>query len=179
MSTVPKSITPALLAFCGTIATGRPVFIRSKPSADARPSACFDNVARKIERAGGTIAYGWAIWHVPRLYFEAEHHGVWRNRQNVLVDVSPQIANARLILFLPDETATYNPTNHRSNVIAPAAQTTISQEIASLANERSRLIDSYRTNEHMAVTLSRQDQMKVDSITRRIAALLAQAGVIL
>jgi hypothetical protein len=76
MSTVPKTLSLALLAFCRTISAERPLYVRSKPSADTQMSASFDNVVRKIERAGGKTIYGWAIWHVPGLYFEAEHHGV-------------------------------------------------------------------------------------------------------
>ena len=45
------------------------------------------NLARKVGRAGGEISYEWAIWHVPHLYFEAEHHGVWRSRQGAMINV--------------------------------------------------------------------------------------------
>ena len=102
VDTVPRTINEPLLAFCDIIAPRRPKFIPSKPSADAQPSACFDNAARKVERAGGSLVSGWAIWTVPGIYLEAEHHGVWQNKRGDLIDVSPQMNAGRRLLFLPD-----------------------------------------------------------------------------
>jgi hypothetical protein len=45
---------------------------------------------------------GWAIWTVPGIYLEAEHHGVWQNKRGDLIDVSPQMNAGRRLLFLPD-----------------------------------------------------------------------------
>lgn len=177
MNTVPKNITPSLLAFCGSICRERPIFIRTKPSADAQMSACFDNVSRKIARAGGEVVYGWAIWHVPGLYFEAEHHGVWRKRQGALLDVSPQLANPPKILFLPDRDAVYDKQRFRPNIIKAVDETPLAVQFAALANDRYALINSYRTAEYSIAMLSGDDQIKLSLIDQRIKELLAFAGV--
>lgn len=176
MNTLPKSITPALLAFCRSISSDRPVYIRSKLSSDAQASACFDNVARKIERAGGTIAFGWAIWHIPGLYFEAEHHGVWRNRRGELIDVSPQLGKVSKILFLPDASAVYDAKQFRTNVIAPANEGGLAIEFAALARARNAILARYRTDEYIAVTLSNADQTELSRITLRLNELWVLAG---
>ncbi len=121
LDTVPRTLTDGLRAFCATVSDSRPVFVRCRPDGDAQPSSCFDNVARKIGRAGGSIVHGWAIWTVPGFYHEAEHHGVWRKRTGELVDVSPQPNAPKCILFLPDEAAVYDPVVHRDTCSAPRA----------------------------------------------------------
>lgn len=177
MSTVPKAITPPLLAFCGGISRERPIYVRSKPGADAQISACFDNVSRKILRAGGEVTYGWAIWHVPGLYFEAEHHGIWRNRQGALLDVSPQLANVSKILFLPDPDAIYDRQFFRPNIIKAVDETPVAVEFAALANDRNALINSYRSAEYSIAMLNSADQAKLGLIDRRMKELWALAGV--
>lgn len=176
MNTLPKSITPELKSFCQSISPDRPVYVRSKRSSDSQASACFDNVARKISRAGGSIAYGWAIWHMPGLYFEAEHHGVWRNRRGGLLDVSPQLGDVTKILFLPDSTAVYNPSQFRSNVIAPANDSPVAIEFVAMAKARNAILDRYRTDEYIAATLSAADQAALDAITLRLNDLWKLAG---
>ncbi|MBF9151686.1 hypothetical protein [Novosphingobium jiangmenense] len=176
MNTVPKSITPELKSFCQSISSDRPVYIRSKRSSDAQASACFDNVARKISRAGGSIAYGWAIWQIPGLYFEAEHHGVWRNRRGDLLDVSPQLGDVAKILFLPDAAAVYDPSRFRSNVIAPASNSPVAIEFVAMAKARNAILDRYRTDEYIAVTLSAADQAALDAITLRLNDLWKSFG---
>ncbi len=96
-NTVPRSLTAALLQFCASIAHAEPVFIPSIPFKRAATSFCFENVAQRVDEKGGSIAYGWAIWHLPGLYFEAEHHAVWRNKLgNLIVDYYPAIIDADL-----------------------------------------------------------------------------------
>ncbi len=154
MNTVPRSITPPLLNFCAEISDQRPKYVRSKPSSDAQPSACFDNVTRKIERANGKAVHGWAIWHIPELYFEAEHHGVWSNREGKLLDVSPQINGVGEILFLPDPKATYEETSFRQNIVRPANFSANSIEFSNLSNEYHTIFNKYRTGRASAQLLN-------------------------
>lgn len=168
VDTVPRTINEPLLAFCHTIAPGRPRFIPSKPSTDAQPSACFDNTARKVERAGGSLACGWAIWSLLGLYFEAEHHGVWQNRRGDLVDVSPQINGARRILFLPDPDAPYDPLNHRSNILWPATDDPMAIEFVELANRRNQIQDAYREAGTRIAVFTASDQRELGEIQVRL-----------
>lgn len=177
MSTVPRTITPDILRFCAELSAERPVYVQSRPSADARPSACFDNVAAKIGRAGGEVAYGWAIWSVPGLYFEAEHHGVWRNRRGALVDVSPQLGQVPRMLFLPDPGAVYDPVAFRPNVIRPSVDDPVALEFCDLASARNALLDRYRSGEYTVAVLSVADQRELGRIDARLKQLWAARGV--
>lgn len=168
VDTVPYGITEALLAFCRNIAPSRPTFIPSKPSADAQVSACFDNVARKVERAGGSVESGWAVWSVPGIYFEAEHHGVWRNRRGELVDVSPQPNKARQILFLPDSEVPYDPLRYRSNILRPASDDPLAIELVDLVNRRNEIQDAYRVGGNRIALFTVSDQHNLREIQRRL-----------
>ena len=174
LNTVPRAISAALEAFCLSIAPSRPLFIRSKPSATAEPSACFDNVFRKIERAGGSMVHGWAIWTVPGVCFEAEHHGAWRRRGGEVIDVSPQLNNARRILFLPDSEATYDPLIHRRNIIRAVEGYPLAAEFVELANRRNSIQDAYRIDANRVALFTISDQRELEEIRVRLLWLWAQ-----
>ena len=167
IDTVPRALTPELLAFCAKLSPHRPRFIPSKPAKDAEASGCFDNVASKISRAGGSTAYGWAIWSHTGLYHEAEHHGAWRRRGGDLVDVSPQLNGARRILFLPDERATYDPNEPRPNVIEAASHHPAVVELVELQRERYAIEHAYRVGGNRLALFTITDQRRLGEIERR------------
>lgn len=172
LDTLPHAITSRLLEFCQTISSQRPVFIPSKPTSDAQLGHCFDNVEGKIARAGGDVAYGWAIWHLRDLYFEAEHHGVWRKRNGVLVDVSPQANSYRKILFLPDSSAVYDPLNIRSNLFAVDSGSTLASEFVLLARRRTAIYNSYRAGGATIAFISDADQSELNQLVARMGELI-------
>jgi hypothetical protein len=124
-----------------------------------------------MSRAGGTVCYGWAIWHVPGLYFEAEHHGVWRSRQGKLVDVSPQLGSVPRIAFLPDPGAIYDPKRFRSNVLKAVEGSERGEEFVRLSLERNAIINCYRTDEHMIAMLNATDQAAISVIDQRLRSI--------
>jgi hypothetical protein len=63
---------------------------------------CFNIVARKVARDGGTIQHGWSIGEWPTIMLEAEFHGVWVSASGELIDLTPQADPPDRILFLPD-----------------------------------------------------------------------------
>lgn len=167
-NTVPRAVTPALLEFCGSIAPIEPVFVPSIPPKRAATSFCFENVARRMKEKGGSIAYGWAIWHMPGVYFEAEHHAVWRNKLGNLIDVSPQMGGRKRLLFLPDDSAVYDPYAIRQNVMAPDGESGRAKRVAELGNRRHRLLIRCRVPGTAEIRLSQDDQMEMSDIDRQI-----------
>ncbi|PYE87560.1 SEC-C metal-binding domain-containing protein [Phyllobacterium leguminum] len=107
-TTTPKTVSAEVRAFCQHISPDHePTYVPVSPDAGALPSECFNNVASKVERDGGTLVYGWLIWEWPRVFVEAEHHAVWE-QDGVLTDITPYVNDERQILFLPDPTRTYD-----------------------------------------------------------------------
>ena len=169
--TLPKRLSAPLLEFCRSISEERPVIIRSRPSNDAQSGHCFDNVARKIERAGGGIAYGWAIWHLPGAYFEAEHHGVWKKRSGELLDVSPQYQGYRKLVFLPDPAVVYDPAAFQPNRVMADGNDPRSLELVDVVLARYALLDACRARG--MICPDAKTQWAADSLLQRISALLA------
>lgn len=176
-NTVPRSLTPALLQFCASIASGEPVFIPSILVARAATSFCFDNVARRVREKGGSIAYGWAIWHLPGLYFEAEHHAVWRNKLGDLIDVSPQMGGRRRLLFLPDDGATYDQFAIRQNIMAPDGDSERARRMTELGIQRHALLIRCRIPGTAEVRLYERDQTGLAEIDRQIRETMAGYGL--
>ena len=59
-TTSPKELSPAVRAFCAGInADAKPSYIAVQPDNEAQPSECFNNVAAKVDRDGGSLVYGW------------------------------------------------------------------------------------------------------------------------
>jgi hypothetical protein len=81
----------------------------------ATPANCFPNVQEKIKRDGGKIHYGWAIWQHNHI-IEAEHHAVWEDDNENLLDITPQKERYETIMFLPDNTNVYNGQMGKPNV---------------------------------------------------------------
>jgi len=166
-------MTPALRDFCASIAPGTPVFIPSVPMRRGRASFCFDNVAERVREKGGEIAYGWAIWHIPGLYFEAEHHGVWRNMLGNLIDVSPQLGGRTRILFLEDPAAVYDAFAPRPNVQGADGDSPRAREVAELGNRRHALMTRCRIPGTAQIELYETDQLELTEIDARLLALLS------
>ncbi|MBP8231577.1 MAG: hypothetical protein KAY22_04665 [Rhizorhabdus sp.] len=165
-------MTPALMQFCASISGAEPVFVASIPLRRAATSFCFENVARRVEEKGGSIAYGWAIWHMPGLYFEAEHHAVWRNRLGNLIDVSPQMGGRKRLLFLPDAAAVYDPFAIRQNIMAPDGESERARRMTELGNRRHALLLSCRILGTAEIRLYEDDQIELSDIDRQIQQIM-------
>jgi len=172
-NTIPRSFTPALLQFCASISSAVPVFIPSIPIRRAVTSFCFENVARKVSEKGGSIAYGWAVWHLPGLYFEAEHHAVWRNKVGNLIDVSPQMGGRKRLLFLSDESAIYDPFALRPNTMAPDGDSERARQMVDLGNRRHALLIRCRVPGTAEIRLYEHDQLELAEIDRQIHEAMA------
>jgi hypothetical protein len=172
--TLPRAVTENIRAFCRTLSDRDPVFVRCRPEKDAVASECFDNVARKVARAGGSIACGWAIWTTPGVYYEAEHHGVWRRRTGELVDVSPQPNLPKRILFLPDPAAVYDPVAYRNNVLVAASEDPAAAEFVALGNRRNEIHGAYRAGGNRLALFTISDQKELGLIEQRLLLLSRQ-----
>lgn len=170
----PRELDERVLRFCKSISPERPLYVRSKPVSKAKGSHCFDNVTRQIKRKNGSVAYGWAIWHWPGRYFEAEHHGVWRSPGGMLIDVSPQLDGRNRILFLPDPTAIYDPEAFRSNILEAEDSDPVSNAFVSAGRDCLRILEKYRRTGIAQPIVSSGDNLRLLQLRSQIEALSLQ-----
>lgn len=106
---VPPDITPEILALCAqTGSCEQPRFVVTRIPRDAVLNDCFNNVTKRIDREGGRMHLGWAIWEWPGVMVEAELHGVWERPNGELVDLNPREHRCERILFLPHAGVAYD-----------------------------------------------------------------------
>lgn len=69
----------------------------------SEPQQCFGNVANKVKKDGGRLHAGWLIHADGKFLVEAERHVVWENEKGELIDITPQEANVKDVLFVSDD----------------------------------------------------------------------------
>jgi hypothetical protein len=74
---------------------------------EARVGNCYVNVEQKVARSGGALVYGWAVW-LGDFVCEGEHHAVWENENEDLIDITPNQIGANQVLFIPDNRYLYD-----------------------------------------------------------------------
>ncbi|WP_448663515.1 hypothetical protein ACG3SL_02255 [Sphingomonas sp. CJ20] len=162
----PKTIDDAVLAFCATIAPAVPEYVDVVPGEGARVAYCFTNATEQAARAGGEVAYGWAIWRWPGRYFEAEHHAIWRSPEGILRDVTPMLYGQTRILFLSDPGAVFDPTRYRPNILGAEAGNATAAEYIAVANARTAILNAYG-EPGVDHAITPEDQAKLDAINPR------------
>lgn len=83
-----------------------PEYIPVKIEKYSKLHHCYYNVEHKVKVDGGDIFYGWIV-HETNLLCEAEHHAVWKDSDENLIDISPNQDNSLEILFIPDNDCKY------------------------------------------------------------------------
>lgn len=168
----PSQIDDATRAFCATISTETPLYVPVQPAPHARVAYCFDNSVAQALEHGGSAAYGWAIWHWPGRWFEAEHHAVWRQPSGALLDVTPQAGDPPRILFLPDPDAVYDPGTFRANIMAPDAGNEFAREYIALVAKRGAITRTYwEPGMDVLPLFSPEDRARLAPIDARMAEL--------
>lgn len=106
---VPSPFSAHVRKFCRQIAPGEePLTLRIRAESGSQPLNCFHEVQARVERDGGSMCLGWAIWEWPDVFIEAEHHAVYRDNEGTLTDLTPASDGDCERLFLPDVAAIYD-----------------------------------------------------------------------
>lgn len=86
----------------------RPVYVPVEEVSGEPLNDCFNVVARKLAKGGGSILHGWVLWEWPGMFVEGEHHAVWVRPDGKLVDVVRRPHGERRVLFLPEPERVFN-----------------------------------------------------------------------
>jgi hypothetical protein len=134
-------------------------------------------VQQKVERERGRVRYGWALWEWPRVFIEAEHHGVHEAPDGTLTDLTPSMDEDPQVarLFLPDDTAVYDfdrPDARRDNIRQALAADPLIDEYLKLPAEITDIMN--RTPGQGAVSVEGADAQRLKFIVTRMSHLKRQ-----
>jgi hypothetical protein len=105
---MPSEITPEVIRFCRQLDPSRePALVPVRPAPGAIPGNDYASLKSHVARFGGGIQFGWIIWENPGWFLEAEFHGVWVSPEGALIDITPRLDRATVLLFLPDSRRTF------------------------------------------------------------------------
>jgi hypothetical protein len=83
-----------------------PINVPLQPENAAELSNCFNNVARKVAKDGGSIVYGWAL--LPQKHIlEAEKHAIWKTPDGEYLDITPRSIPIPMLQFVIDDEFKY------------------------------------------------------------------------
>lgn len=102
-TTTPEAISRPILKLCKEVAGSTDArFIPVRSEAGSEPTDAAEAVMQKVERDGGSLQAGWAVWQWADALIEAESHAVWRSPEGELVDIVARPGNEQTILFVED-----------------------------------------------------------------------------
>jgi hypothetical protein len=83
-----------------------PINVQIQPDIHAEINNCFNNVARKVAKSGGSVCYGWAL--LPQMHIlEAEKHAIWKTADGHYIDITPRTLPITMIQFVIDNDFEY------------------------------------------------------------------------
>ena len=169
---VPGAITPRVLELCEKIGSMfRPEFVDVSAELGCEMADCFANVGRKVNRDGGSIRVGWAIWEWPGVFIEAEHHAVYEPPAgSPLIDITPGSGGITKRLFLRDDNASYDFEHEgvrRDNVRLALADDPLIEELFKASR---RLNDFYNELPGVGmITIHASEDRELQKLQRRVA----------
>lgn len=176
---IPIEVSEKALELCERIAPGRrPIFLAIKSDAACTPNNCFENVRRRVEKEGGRIQYGWALWEWPKVFVEAEHHAVHEPAAGPSwLDITPCAEGSHRRLFLPDDHAPYTFHNEglrHDNIRMALSDDPDIDEFFKAAKKRS---DFYNRLPGIGeIEISSLEEREFEKLERRVARAVAVLG---
>jgi hypothetical protein len=101
-ATAPLPDDPLVLSFLGKYQLAGPAVSVSFEDHGYDPSQCHLSAKHAAITKGGRRVHGWALWQFGA-QIDAEHHSIWQNPDDDLVDVTPPKFGGDRVLFVRDD----------------------------------------------------------------------------
>jgi len=175
---VPKSDSDAVQKLRLALGAEKPaVKVRVSGDPEALKQDCYVNVRHRVEREGGRMQLGWAVWQHSHLYIEAEPHAVFDpGKGGPWIDCTPHElgdgSRCYEILFIPNDNASYDfdTTDVPDNIRVPLVDDPSVAEALRLFSERTALMNSVPG---IDVPLPLDVKVKMETLKVRASMLLA------
>ena len=135
MERTPVEITEKIVELCDSIVKNRqPIFVSVDPKEGCIENYCFPNVQKIVNLYGGEAINGWIIWQWDNILVEAEAHCIWKDNNNIFIDITQHTPVESKILFLPDDSIKYEG-NQINNIYLALSDSLLVKEYIELLNE--------------------------------------------
>jgi SEC-C motif len=147
---------------------------------DARERNCYVNVRNRIEREGGKVQLGWAVWQHSNLFVEGEPHAVLDSSRGTWIDCTPHVlpdgSQCTEILFIPDHKSSYDFESDelKDNVRVALVNDSRVSDALELFSRATSLMN---TVPGFDVELPAETAREVTTLQFRASALLSQCAV--
>lgn len=136
---VPPDVTEVIRAFAAELGPLPPVHVPLRRDDLAVYGWPADGIAWKIRNDGGSIQFGWRLREWPGILLTAEAHAVWVDPDGALVDITRDVADGDISLFvpLPSDSEPFNfdqrpATRYRVLYTPPGRSAAVAERIASM-----------------------------------------------
>lgn len=136
---MPKETTPTKV-----IPRSKIIVVPVMLESPAPKNECFLNVNTVVEKIGGELISGWAIWQWANILIEAEAHAVWKNPSGDLIDITPHDGEKE-IFFLPDDKVVYRGMRIPSRRMA-LTESSLVKEFIHLLEQRDMILCNPKGN---------------------------------
>ncbi|OSI10059.1 hypothetical protein [Neisseria zoodegmatis] len=159
--------------FCTSLSEEKPIYVEVILENGAEANECFHNVLKHIEKHGGEMALGWAIWELPTLYVEAEFHAVWE-KNGQYINITPKNEVQRRILFVPDDKLIYEG-NQKNNIRQLYRPNPLLEEFFGMCDEKFNLLNANgRQDQYGEIELFGKEEAQMKQITNKLMQLAPQ-----
>lgn len=183
---VPIPDSDAVLKLRQSLRTNRAAAtVRVIPAPRAMEGCCHQNVREKVNRVGGRMQLGWAVWQHSNLFIEGELHAVYdpgdgREWIDCTPNSFPDGSRCPEILFIPNDNESYDfrSTDIADNVRVPLVDDPRVLEALRLASDKNRLINRVPKTWRSGRLLYHYPPLLLAQITQlewRITSLLSEA----
>lgn len=162
-----------VVEFCSSLGESLPIEVVSEPQYQESENECFQLVQNKIDKFGGSLISGWAIWEKVGVFIEAEFHAVWLKSDGEYLDLNPRrnISNCRSILFVPDSNTEYK-NQQINNIRKPLINDPIVNRFLHLNNKLFEFMNrGERAYQHGEIELSKREQKEYKKLIQELGRL--------
>ena len=174
---VPAEVTDVIRAFAAEFSPLPPLHVPLRKDAQAIYGWPADGVGEKIRTHGGSIRFGWRMREWPRVLLTAEAHAVWVDPDGALIDITPDVADGDISLFVPTSEpfgfGKRPPTRYHVLYSAPDQSQAIAERIARMTSGQRAYEDRRAQKAGQTLDAWIRDKYYHDPLPGLIAAFIA------
>jgi hypothetical protein len=173
---VPAVVTDVIRTFAAELSPLPPVHVPLRKDPQAAYGWPADGVGEMIRTQAGSIRYGWRMREWPGVLLTAEAHAVWVDPDETLIDITPDVADGDISLFVPASepfgSGQRPPTRYHVLYTTPDQSEAIAERIARMTSGQRAYEDRRARKAGQTLDAWIQDKYYHDPLPAAIAAFI-------